>query len=78
MSSAEDHATGLELQLIELVERRERALVQGRESDAGVVQREIDEVVAELAGTADAITPSPGPHFHDVNRAAGGWVTRAD
>lgn len=51
----EDHAVGLELQIVELVERRERALVQGDVSAATGIQREIDALQAELATTAEAI-----------------------
>jgi hypothetical protein len=52
----EDHATGLELQIVELVERRERAMVQGRETEAGNLQREIDDLQRELAVTAERLT----------------------
>ncbi len=51
----EDHATGLELQLIELVEQQERALVQHREEDAARLQREIDALRSELAATAEQL-----------------------
>lgn len=51
----EDHAIGLELQIVELVERRERALVQGDATGARGIQREIDALQAELATTAEAI-----------------------
>jgi hypothetical protein len=52
----EDHATGLELQIVELVERRERAIVQGRTAEAGTLQREIDDLQRELAVTAERLT----------------------
>lgn len=51
----EDHATGLELQIVELVERRERALVQGDTAAAQRIQRDIDALQAELVTTAEAI-----------------------
>ena len=51
----EDHATGLELQLIELVEQQERAAVQHRDGDADRLQREIDALRAELAATAEQL-----------------------
>ena len=51
----EDHATGLELQLIELVEQQERAAVQHRDADAERMQREIDALRAELAATAEQL-----------------------
>lgn len=50
-----DHAMGLELQLEELTEQRQRAVVQGREEEAARLQREIEAVVGELALTAEAV-----------------------
>jgi hypothetical protein len=44
-----DRAVGLELQIVELVEQRERAVVQGRSADAARLQPEIDRLQAELA-----------------------------
>ena len=61
----EDHATGLELQLIELVEQRERAAVQHRDSDAERLQREIDSIRAELAATAEELA-SPTDRADDL------------
>ena len=74
MRSHEDHAVGLELQIIELVERKERAAVQGRRGDATALQREIDLLQAELAELAEQAVaadagppPVPGPvAFHDA------------
>jgi hypothetical protein len=51
----EDHVVGLELQIVELVEQRERATVQHDEAEAARIQREIDTLQAELAQTAEAI-----------------------
>ena len=51
----EDHATGVELQLMELVERRERAVTQGRHDDAAALQSEISLLQDDLARTADDI-----------------------
>ena len=51
----EDHATGVEMQLVELVERRARARVQGRVDEAQELDREIDALHAELARTAERI-----------------------
>ena len=50
---AEDHAVGIELQIIELVEQQERATVQGRRSDADRLQAEVDALQVELAKTAE-------------------------
>lgn len=52
----EDHATGIELQIVELVERRERATVQGRQAEADDLQRDIDGLQRELAVTAERLT----------------------
>lgn len=51
----EDHAFGVELQLTELVEKRERALVQGRHERARELTVEIEALQAELAATAEQI-----------------------
>jgi DNA-binding protein H-NS len=52
----EDHLVGLELQLVELVESKQRAEVQGRTEDAQDLEREIAELQMELATTAEAIS----------------------
>lgn len=51
----EDHVVGLELQLVELVEQRERAAVQHDEAEAARIQGEIDALQAEMVQTAEAI-----------------------
>jgi hypothetical protein len=48
-----DHEVGLELQLIEAVEQHERAVRQGRGADAANLERDITELQAELADTAE-------------------------
>jgi len=59
----EDHVVGLELQLVELVERRERALVQGSDDEAEAISREIEELQTELIVTAEALAADkPIPH----------------
>lgn len=66
----EDHVVGLELQLVELVEQRERATVQGRHRDATRIQSEIDAITEELARTADAMAaPDASPEFHEAKLA---------
>ncbi|MDP9387218.1 MAG: hypothetical protein M3Q48_04640 [Actinomycetota bacterium] len=67
----EDHVVGLELQLVELVEQRERAIVQHRPQDAARIEREINAVHEEMAGAADAIARPDAdlPAFHDVVEA---------
>ena len=52
----EDHVVGLELQLVELVEQKQRAEVQGRTADARRLEVEIAQLQAELASTAEAIS----------------------
>ncbi len=47
-----DHAVGLELQLVDVVEQTERARVQGALDEAADLGREIDRLHAELAETA--------------------------
>jgi len=49
----EDHAVGLELQIVELEERRQRALVQGRGDDASRFERELESLRTELVTTAE-------------------------
>jgi DNA-binding protein H-NS len=56
----EDHAVGVELQITELVEKRERALVQGRRERAAMLTEEIEVLQNELAATAEQIA---GEHF---------------
>lgn len=52
----EDHLVGLELQLVELVENKQRATVQGRSDDAQDLDRQIATLQLELAATAEQIT----------------------
>jgi hypothetical protein len=59
----EDHVVGLELQLVELVERRERANVQGLADEAEVISREIEALQTELIVSAEALAAdNPAPH----------------
>jgi hypothetical protein len=64
---------GLELQLEELIEQRERARVQGREKDAEDLGIEIGSVQAELASTAERAATEgshddPGPELHHAEQ----------
>ena len=52
----EDHLVGLELQLVELVEQKQRAEVQERTADARRLEAEIAELQIEMAATAEAIS----------------------
>lgn len=52
----EDHLVGLELQIVELVENKQRAVVQGRLDDARALEGEISVLQAELASTAERIS----------------------
>ena len=67
----EDHLVGLELQLVELVEQRERADVQRRPRDAARLQAEIDALQEEMARTAELATrpTADTPHFHYAGEA---------
>ena len=51
----EDHAVGLELQIVELEERCQRAIVQGRAEDADRLEREAEVLRTELASTAELL-----------------------
>ncbi len=65
----EDHVVGLELQLVELVEQRERALVQGEGAEASAISDEITEIQTELTEAAEAVAtddPVPQPVVHAV------------
>ena len=51
----EDHAVGLELQIVELEERCQRAIVQDRPEDADRLEREAETLRTELASTAELL-----------------------
>jgi hypothetical protein len=51
----EDHVTGLELQIVELVEQRERARVQGDTAALARIEAELAELQNEMATTAEQI-----------------------
>jgi hypothetical protein len=68
---------GLELQLEELIEQRERALVQGRDGDAARLSSEIASLQNELAVTAEVAATAPhlpesGPVLHNEAELAEG------
>jgi DNA-binding protein H-NS len=72
MSRAEDHALGLELQLIELVEQQTRARLQHREADVNAAQQEIDALQEELARTEEGSSQGPmRPAFRRAAQAGG-------
>lgn len=50
-----DTVCGLELQLIDAVERQERAEVQDDADEAARIQGEIDRLQGQLAAVADAV-----------------------
>jgi hypothetical protein len=67
---AADHAMGLELQLEELIEQRQRAVTQHRDGDAAALGREIADLQTELALTAEVLASEPpaeepAPVYHD-------------
>lgn len=51
----EDHAIGVELQLNELVEQRERALVQGDDARVEALDAEIRTLQEDLMDTSEQI-----------------------
>lgn len=51
----EEHAIGVELQLNELVDRLERAVVQGDHTRAALLEAEIEELQSDLAETSERI-----------------------
>ncbi|MDQ6613428.1 MAG: hypothetical protein M3083_01340 [Actinomycetota bacterium] len=53
-----DHAMGLELQIVELVEQQTRARVQHRDEDAERFETELVQLRGELAATADFVVPA--------------------
>jgi hypothetical protein len=54
-ADAEDHAVGLELQIVELVEQQARAVVQGHPEEAAPLEAEVHALQAELAKTAEHV-----------------------
>jgi hypothetical protein len=50
-----DHAMGLELQIVELVEQQTRARVQHRDGDADRFEAEIGQLRSELAASSDTL-----------------------
>ena len=54
-SRLQDHAVGVELQIVELVEQRERAALQDRHDDVARIQREIEALQLEMTRTAEVI-----------------------
>jgi hypothetical protein len=51
----EDHAVGLELQIIELVDRLQWAVAQERSDDAVALQKEIEQLQDELVRTTERL-----------------------
>jgi hypothetical protein len=58
----EDHAVGVELQMTELVEKMERARVQGRHDRVTELQRELDVLQDDLVVTSDTIAREHWSH----------------
>jgi hypothetical protein len=51
----EDHLVGVEQQVVELVEQRERATVQGQDVEVARLELEIQALYDEMASTAARI-----------------------
>jgi uncharacterized coiled-coil DUF342 family protein len=58
----EDHAVGVELQLTELVEKIERARIQGRHDRVAELQPQVEALQDELAETAESIAEEHWEH----------------
>ena len=58
----EDHAVGVELQMTELVEKIERARVQGRAERVVALQRELDVLQDDLVLTSETIADEHWDH----------------
>lgn len=58
----EDHAIGVELQITELVEKIERAQVQGRPDRVAELLPELEALQDDLARTAETIASEHWPH----------------
>ncbi len=61
----EDHVVGLELQLVELVEQKQRAEVQGRTDDIKELERQIGGLQAEMATSAEVASADTPPESAD-------------
>lgn len=57
----EDHVLGLELQLVEVVEQKQRAEVQGRTADVGGLERQVEALQTELATSAEVASVGRAP-----------------
>lgn len=64
---------GLELQLVEQVEQRERATVQHREDDAARIEEEIADLTEEMARTAEQVAKADAeiPEIHAPEAGSG-------
>ncbi|HEX8769691.1 MAG TPA: hypothetical protein VF711_02855 [Acidimicrobiales bacterium] len=74
----EDHVVGLELQLVELVEQKQRAEVQGRTDDIVALERQIDALQADLATSAEvasADAPAAGVQEPEVRAPSAAEAT---
>ena len=60
----EDHLVGVEQQVVELVEQRERALVQHDDAEAARIDTEIQRLYDEMAATAARITDASNASAH--------------
>lgn len=63
----EDHLVGVEQQVVELVEQRERARVQHDDTEVARIEVEIERLYEEMATTAARITDG---HHESPNIAA--------
>jgi hypothetical protein len=66
----EDHAVGLELQLVELVEQKQRAEVQGRKNDVARLETQIEPLQFELAATAERLSAADSQDHEALTASA--------
>jgi hypothetical protein len=60
----EDHLVGVEQQVVELVEQRERARVQHDDTEVARIDAEVERLYDEMAATAARITDGHHDALH--------------
>lgn len=55
----QDHAVGLELEIVELARQADQAALEGWPDEEARLRRELDTLYAELASVAERLTSDP-------------------